>query len=60
MTKSNKTATERRPTNTTYQPTTGARCGCRPGVARDNCPACEGTGWIIDFRAIHARRDAKS
>lgn len=35
-----------------YQPKTGARCGCRPGVQRDNCPACEGTGWRIDFAAI--------
>jgi hypothetical protein len=31
------------------------RCGCRRGVQRDNCPACEGTGWRIDFAAI--RRD---
>lgn len=39
-----------------YQPKTGARCGCRPGIARDNCPACEGTGWRIDFAAIRNRR----
>ena len=39
-----------------YQPKTGAPCACRPGIARDNCPACEGTGWRIDFAAIRARR----
>jgi len=38
-----------------YQPTTGQRCGCKPGVNRDNCPACEGTGWRIDFARIRAR-----
>lgn len=38
-----------------YQPKTGVRCGCRPGVQRDNCPACEGTGWRVDFAAIRAR-----
>lgn len=38
-----------------YQPKTGQRCGCRPGVQRDNCPACEGTGWRVDFAAIRAR-----
>jgi hypothetical protein len=38
-----------------YQPKTGEACGCRPGVARDNCPACEGTGQKIDFAAIRAR-----
>jgi len=35
-----------------YQPKTGQRCGCKPGIYRDNCPQCEGTGWVIDFRAI--------
>ena len=40
-----------------YQPKTGARCTCKRGVHRDNCPQCEGTGWVIDFRAIHARRE---
>ena len=39
-----------------YTPKTGARCGCKPGLQRDNCPNCEGTGYAIDFRAIHARR----
>jgi hypothetical protein len=39
-----------------YQPKTGERCGCRPGMERDNCPRCEGTGWIIDFKAIRSRR----
>ncbi len=38
-----------------YQPKTGERCYCKPGVARDNCPHCEGTGWRIDFRAIRER-----
>jgi hypothetical protein len=35
-----------------YQPKTGAKCGCRRGVERDNCPNCEGTGQVIDFAAI--------
>lgn len=39
-----------------YQPKTGARCSCKRGVWRDNCPTCEGTGWIIDFAAIHRDR----
>lgn len=38
-----------------YQPKTGEKCGCRRGVQRDNCPTCEGTGWVIDFRAIRER-----
>jgi hypothetical protein len=38
-----------------YQPTTGQKCTCRPGMQRDNCPRCEGTGWIIDFSAIRNR-----
>lgn len=38
-----------------YQPKTGGRCGCHRGVERDNCPNCEGTGWVIDFRAIRER-----
>jgi hypothetical protein len=38
-----------------YQPKTGAKCGCRPGQQRDNCPRCEGTGEVIDFAAIRAR-----
>jgi hypothetical protein len=41
-----------------YQPITGQRCVCRPGIERDNCPACEGTGWRIDFAAIRAHRAA--
>jgi hypothetical protein len=45
--------------STHNQPKTGQKCGCRPGIWRDNCATCEGTGWIIDFRAIHARREAK-
>ena len=39
-----------------WQPKTGQPCGCRKGVERDNCPACEGTGWRIDFQAIRAKR----
>lgn len=39
-----------------YQPKTGAKCSCQRGVQRDNCPACEGTGMVIDFRAIRARK----
>ena len=35
-----------------YQPKTGEKCSCKPGVHRDNCPNCEGTGWEIDFQAI--------
>jgi hypothetical protein len=42
-----------------YTPNTGAKCTCKPGVHRDNCPTCEGTGWVIDFRAIHSARKAK-
>ena len=40
-----------------YQPKTGQKCSCRRGVQRDNCPACEGTGWCIDFRAIRAHKE---
>jgi hypothetical protein len=40
----------------TYTPRTGAACGCKRGVHRDNCPNCEGTGYAIDFRALHAFR----
>lgn len=39
-----------------YQPKTGARCSCKRGVQRDNCPTCEGTGMVINFAAIRARR----
>ncbi len=35
-----------------YQPKTGQKCGCRRGIERDNCPTCEGTGWVIDFAKI--------
>ncbi len=37
-------------------PRTGAKCGCKRGIQRDNCPTCEGTGGVIDFAAIRARR----
>ena len=39
-----------------YQPKTGQACGCRPGMQRDNCPQCEGTGHRIDFAAIRGAR----
>lgn len=42
-----------------YTPKTGQRCGCKRGVQRDNCSNCEGTGQVIDFAAIHARRRAR-
>lgn len=38
-----------------YQPKTGAACGCRRGQERDNCANCEGTGMVIDFKAIRSR-----
>lgn len=41
-----------------YQPKTGARCSCKQGIQRDNCPNCEGTGWVIDFRLIRERNKA--
>lgn len=37
------------------QPKTGEPCHCKPGIERDNCPDCEGTGMRIDFAAIRAR-----
>ena len=40
----------------TYQPKTGAPCTCKRGAQRDNCPECEGTGQVIDFRAIRAAK----
>ena len=40
---------------TTNQPKTGQPCACKPGIMRDNCPQCEGTGWRIDFAAIRAK-----
>jgi len=39
-----------------WQPKTGQACSCKPGVQRDNCPQCEGTGQRIDFAAIHRAR----
>ena len=43
-----------------YQPKTGARCRCKRGIQRDNCPKCEGTGWQIDFAAIRAKTQASA
>lgn len=37
-----------------YQPKTGLPCNCKWGVQRDNCAACEGTGWRINFALIRA------
>lgn len=37
-----------------YSPKTGAKCGCRRGVQRDNCPNCEGSGWAIDFHLVRS------
>ena len=37
-----------------YQPKTGMKCSCRPGIERDNCSSCEGTGERIDFAAIRS------
>jgi len=28
-------------------------CSCKPGIERDNCPSCEGTGNPIDFNALY-------
>ncbi len=38
-----------------YQPKTGAKCSCKTGIQRDNCPTCEGTGMVIDFAKIRNR-----
>jgi len=43
-----------------WSPKTGASCSCRRGVERDNCPRCEGSGQVINFKAIHAAREAKN
>ena len=43
-----------------YQPKTGEPCPCRPGVQRDNCPACEGTGQKIDFKKVRGPSDKKA
>ena len=37
---------------TGYAPKTGRPCNCTPGVVRDNCSACEGSGYRIDFSLI--------
>jgi len=33
-------------------PKTGECCTCKRGIMRDNCPTCEGSGMVIDFKAI--------
>ncbi len=55
---SNPTTTKTLPAeqNSGYQPKTGQPCHCKPGIQRDNCPDCEGTGQQIDFAAIRTRR----
>lgn len=45
---------------TQYQPKTGEACSCRPGIERNNCPQCEGTGQRIDFKAIRAKTETES
>ena len=42
-----------------YQPKTGQPCHCKHGIERDNYPQCEGTGMMIDFKAIRDRKLAK-
>jgi hypothetical protein len=43
-----------------YQPKTGQKCYCKPGEERDNCPNCEGTGEVIDFKSIRDRNKSKT
>ena len=38
-----------------YQPKTGQKCFCKRGIERDNCSNCEGTGFVIDFKAIREK-----
>jgi len=33
------------------------RCRCRPGIWRDNCSQCEGTGKAIDWREYHRQKN---
>lgn len=40
-----------------YQPKTGAKCSCQPGKQRDNCSNCEGTGYVIDFKAVRKKNE---
>ena len=37
-------------------PMTGTACHCKPGLHRDNCPDCEGTGRRIDWKEYHRRK----
>ncbi len=43
-----------RKTGVGYQPKTGVPCSCKPGVQRDNCRHCEGTGMVINHALIRA------
>lgn len=38
---------------------TGQKCSCKRGIERDNCSNCEGTGKLIDFRAMRSRAQDK-
>jgi len=38
-----------------YQPKTGSACSCQKGKQRDNCPRCEGTGSVVDFKKIREK-----
>jgi hypothetical protein len=48
-------STKRETVKKPYTPLTGRPCSCRPGIVRDNCTQCEGTGKRIDFAKIRAR-----
>jgi len=39
-------------------PLNGYPCHCKPGVHRDNCPDCEGTGHAIDWKEFHRLKTA--
>ena len=43
-----------------YQPKTGTPCHCRPGMERDNCPSCEGTGMQVDFKKIREENSTEA
>ncbi len=31
---------------------TGEKCTCKRGLERANCPRCEGTGKVLNFKAM--------
>ena len=49
-----KTRKSKLPKNVGYQPKTGVPCSCKPGVQRDNCRHCEGTGMVIDHAMVRS------